>query len=97
MSTCRDRAAASLVDPDLFVVPSRAPRRVVSACIPLGDQSLAALRCLIARVGLVPASNLLDTPRTSLACAAAGASLRRASRMLLEQRLDALTTKDGAR
>lgn len=64
---------------------------------PLDPRSLSRVRALIARVGERRALELLDLPRPTLARAAAGLGVRRATAEVIRMRLDAADEEPPAR
>lgn len=68
----------------------RVVRRVSSPSLPLDAETLARVRELIGQHGLQAASRELQMPPSTIASAAAGATLRHGTSLLLTQRLAAL-------
>ena len=97
----RNRDSACLATADVMLSARPRARRVVRApCTPLDPAPLLTIRELLEEHTLQGLSRLLDLPPSSIASAAAGASIRQASRVLLEQRLAALanvSSRRGAR
>lgn len=96
MNRDHDAVARDQAEAPPAAVLRRAVHRVGSPCVPLEACELEAVRGLIGEHGLQAVSRMLQMPPSTIASAAAGASLRQGNHMLLSERIRAVQKTQAA-